>query len=146
MNIPNFKDQPEFTESATAADKCTKVDTQDPNKMAVGSEASLAAIVQSFIATQSKTNHQLIEYIGKAVATGAANVTIDNQTLDSENQQQFLSQIASRQNLLSRQLEKNSHGQIALQSGSHPQADLHLINAPPTEWVASEKVSNSSIK
>ena len=49
MNIPNFKDQPEFAESATAADKCTKVDTQDPNKMAVGSEASLAAIVQSFI-------------------------------------------------------------------------------------------------
>ena len=41
MNIPNFKDQPEFAESATAADKCTKVDTQDPNKMAVGSEASL---------------------------------------------------------------------------------------------------------
>ena len=56
MNIPDFKDQPEFTESATAADKCTKVDTQDPNKMAVGSEASLAAIVQSFIATQSPIN------------------------------------------------------------------------------------------
>ena len=65
MNIPNFKDQPEFAESATAADKCTKVDTQDPNKMAVGSEASLAAIVQSFIATQSQTNHRLIEYMEK---------------------------------------------------------------------------------
>ena len=146
MNIPNFKDQPEFAESATAADKCTKVDTQDPKKMAVGSEASLAAIVQSFISTQSRTNHQLIEYIGKAVAAGAANVTIDNQTLDSANQQEFLSQIASDQNLLSRQLEKNLHGQIALQSGTHPQADLHLINTPPTEWGASERVSDSSIK
>ena len=86
-NIPNFKDKPEFAESATASDKCTKVDTQDPNKMAVGSEASLAAIIQSFTVTQSKTSHQLIEYIGKAVARGAANVTIGNRTLDSENQQ-----------------------------------------------------------
>ena len=146
MNIPNFKDQPEFAESATAADKCTKVDTLDPTKMAVGSEASLAAIVQSFIATQSQTNHQLIQYIGKAVATGAADVTIDNRTLDSDNQQQFLAEMASQQNLLARQLEKNLHGQIALQSGAHPQADLHLINAPPTEWGISEKVSDSSIK
>ena len=114
MNIPNLKDQPEFAESATAADKCTKVDTLDPTKMAVGSEASLAAIVQSFIATQSQTNHQLIQYIGKAVATGAADVTIDNRTLDSDNQQQFLAEMASQQNLLARQLEKNLHGQIAM--------------------------------
>ena len=80
------------------------------------------------------------------MATGADDVTIDNQTLDSDDQQQFLSEIASPQNLLAKQLEKNLHGQIALQSGAHPQADLHLINAPPTEWGVSEKVSDSSIK
>ena len=114
INIPNFKDQPEFAESATAADKCTKVDTHDPTKMAVGSEASLTAIVQLFIATQSQTNHQLIQYIGKAVAKGAADVTIDNRTLDSGNQQQFLAEMATQQNLLARQLEKNLHGQIAM--------------------------------
>ena len=80
------------------------------------------------------------------MATGAADVTIDNRTLDSGNQQQFLAEMATQQNLLARQLEKNLHGQIALQSGAHPQADLHLINAPPAKWGISEKVSDSSIK
>ena len=45
MNIPTYKDQPEFVESALAADKTEKIDTEDPHKLAVGSDASLAAIV-----------------------------------------------------------------------------------------------------
>ena len=53
MNIPTFKDQPEFAESAVAADKSANINTQEPNILAVGSDASLAAIVQSFIASQS---------------------------------------------------------------------------------------------
>ena len=52
--------------------------------MADGSDASLAAMVQFFIATQLQTNHQLIEYIGKAVAREANNISIGNQTLNSE--------------------------------------------------------------
>ena len=105
MNIPTFKDQPEFAESAVAADKSANINTQEPNILAVGSDASLAAIVQSFIATQSQTNRQLIEYIGKGVAGAANEVTIGDQTLNNENQQHFLSEIASYQNLLSRQLK-----------------------------------------
>ena len=88
--------------------------------MSVGLDATLTAIVQFFIATQLQTNHQLIEYIGKAVAREANNITIGNQTLNSE--------------------RENLHGQIAPQSGSHPQPDLHLINTPPVEWGHAEKV------
>ena len=46
MNIPTFKDQPEFAESAVAAYKSANIDTQEPNKLAVGLDASLAAIDQ----------------------------------------------------------------------------------------------------
>ena len=146
MDIHNFKDQPEFAESALAADKTATLDTQEPNKLAVGTDASLAAIVQSFIATQSQTNHQLIEYIGKAVANASDEIQLGNRTLNNANQQHFLSEIATKQNLLSRQLEKNLHQQIALQSGGHLQPEMHLINSPPVEWGTAEKVSDSSIK
>ena len=100
MNIPTFKDQPEFAESAIAADKTEKIDTEEPNKLAVGTDASLAAIVQSFIATQSQTNHQLIEYIGKAVANASDDVQIGDSTLNNANQQKILTEIATKQNLL----------------------------------------------
>ena len=70
MNIPTYKDQAEFVESSLAADKTEKIDTEDPHKLAVGSDASLAAIVQSFIASQSQTNHQLIEYIELVIFSG----------------------------------------------------------------------------
>lgn len=146
MNIPTFKDQPEFVESALAADKTEKIDTGEPNKLAVGTDASLASIVQSFIATQSQTTHQLIDYIGKAVANASADVRIGDRTLNNENQQNFLSEIATKQNLLSRQLEKNLQQQIALQSGGNMQPEMHLINAPPTEWGGADRVSDSSIK
>ena len=105
MDIPNFKDQPEFAESAIAVDKTAILDTQESNKLAVGTDASRAAIVQSFIAMQSQTNHQLIEYIGKAVANASDNLQMGNRTLNSTNQQDFLSEIATKQNLLSRQFE-----------------------------------------
>ena len=85
MDIHNFKDQPEFAESALAADKTATLDTQEPNKLAVGTDASLAAIVQSFIATQSQTNHQLIEYIGKAVANASDEIQLGNRTLNNAN-------------------------------------------------------------
>ena len=46
MDIPKFKDQPEFAESALAADKTSILDTQKPNELAVGTDTLLAAIVQ----------------------------------------------------------------------------------------------------
>ena len=95
MNIPTFKDQPEFVESALAADKTEKIDTGEPNKLAVGTDASLASIVQSFIATQSQTTHQLIDYIGKAVANASDDVRIGDRTLNNENQRNFLSEIVT---------------------------------------------------
>ena len=57
---------------------------KEPKQLSVGSDAFLTAIIQFFIATQLQTNHQLIEYIGKAVAREANNITIGNQTLNSE--------------------------------------------------------------
>ena len=55
----------------------------------MGTDASLAAIVQSFIATQSQSNHQLIEYIGEAVANASDDVQIGVRTLNNANQQIF---------------------------------------------------------
>ena len=85
MDIPKFKDQPEFAESALAADKTSILDTQKPNELAVGKDTLFAAIVQSFISTQSQTNHKLIKYIGKAVANASDDVQMGNPTLNNPN-------------------------------------------------------------
>ena len=61
MDIQNYKDQPEFKESASVANDSQMIDSANPSKMAIDLDASLATIVQSFIALQSQTNHSLIE-------------------------------------------------------------------------------------
>lgn len=146
MDIQNYKDQPEFKESASAANHSQMIDSANPSKMAIDSDASLATIVQSFIALQSQTNHSLIEYISKTVATEAGNVDINEEILDKDKQRVFLTEIATKQNLMSRQLERSLHQQISGHQGLHLQADLHLINPPPDTWGNADKVSDSSLK
>ena len=99
--------------------------------MAISTDASLATIVQSFIALQSQTNHHLLEYMSKTVSDEGAAVQIDNKQLDNAAQKEFLNEIATKQNLMARQLEKSLHQQIANHDGLHIESDLHLINAPP---------------
>ena len=72
-------------------------------------------------------------------------MAIGPDTLDKEGQQKFLHDIASSQNLLSRQLEKSLHQQISAHQGVHLKADLHLINPPPLVWGTADKVSDSSL-
>ena len=97
MDIKTYEDQPEYKESALAAKNASQTDAANPGKMAIENDASLATIVQSFIAIQSQTNHSLIEYISKTIAPGANDVAIGTDTLDKDGQQQFLINFASSQ-------------------------------------------------
>ena len=54
MNIQTYENQPEYKESTLAAKNACLTDASDPGKMAIENDASLATIVQSFLAIQSK--------------------------------------------------------------------------------------------
>ena len=146
MDIKTYEDQPEYKESALAAKNASQTDAANPGKMAIENDASLTTIVQSFIAIQSQTNHSLIEYISKTIAPRANDLAIGTDTLDQDGQKQFLTNIASSQNLLSCQLEKSLHQQISAHQGVHLEKDLHLINPPPSVWGTADKVSDSLLK
>ena len=146
MDIQTFSDHPDFKDSALAAAGLQQIETANPAKMAISTDASLATIVQSFIALQSQTNHHLLEYMSKTVSDEGAAVQIDNKQLDNAAQKEFLNEIATKQNLMARQLEKSLHQQIANHDGLHIESDLHLINAPPETWGEADKISDSSLK
>ena len=98
-----------------------QIETDNPAKMAVSTDASLATIVQNFIALRSQTNHQLLDYMSKFIVPDAANVEIAERQLNIEAQKAFLKDIASKQNL-SRQLKKSLHQQIANYEGQRLQS------------------------
>ena len=61
-------------------------------------------MLQHFIRSQSETTSQLIQFVGTQVTE---NRQVDGDELTPAQQQQLLSDIANKQNLMSRQLEKN---------------------------------------
>ena len=83
--------------------------------------------------------------MAKSIAPDAANVEIAERQLNTDAQKAFLKDIACKQNLMSRQLEKSLHQQIANYEGQRLQSDLHLINTPPEAWGNMDRISDSSL-
>ena len=102
----DFKANPAYADSFQASDKLDLVDVKDPDKDVIGSESSLATLMQSFVNAQAQTNHNLIQFLGTQAASAAGNITIDGNEMTPAQQHAYLTEIASKQNLLSRQLEK----------------------------------------
>ena len=61
-------------------------------------------------------------------------------------QQQILSEIANKQNLMSRQIEKSLHDHLSVQLGLKPDADQHLVNEYPGNFGTEAKISDSSLR
>ena len=64
----DYKENPTFSASFQAADRLMKVDLADPAKDVIGSDSSLAALMQSFVNTQAQTNLNLIQFLGQQAA------------------------------------------------------------------------------
>ena len=143
MDIKKYDDTPGFVSSFQASNKLDKVDLDNPMELALGTEASVPALIQSFIHCQAQTSNTLIELLGQKV-TG--NVTINDKQYDETGQKDYLSKLASRQNLLSRQLEHQLHQHVQLQKGIDSREELHLINEAPKEFGSEEKVSDSGLR
>ena len=90
-------------------------------------------MLENFIKTQSATTSSLINFVGSQC---------------TENQhKEVLSELASRQNLMCRQLEKGLNDHLNIQLGKKVESDQHLVNEFPSEVFGQEvKISDSSLR
>ena len=100
MDIQDFRDI--YVDEA--ADLLQKLDLNDPEKSVVKTHDSLTAMLEHFIKTQSATTSSLIDFVGNQCTESRQ---INGTELTPNQQKQVLSELASRQNLMCRQLEKN---------------------------------------
>ena len=137
MDIKHFRDV--YVDEAT--DLLSKLDLNDPNKSVVNNNDSITAMLENFIKSQSETTSQLIQFVGNQVTE---NRQVDGDELTPAQQKFFLSELASKQNLMCRQLEKNLHNHLNVKLGLKPDADQHLVNEYPGERFGTEaKISDS---
>ena len=141
MDIRHFKDVYGVDE---AADLLSRLDLNDPSKSVVSNNDSITAMLEHFIRSQSETTSQLIQFVGNQVTE---NRQVDGNDLTPAQQQNILSEIANKQNLMCRQLEKNLHNHLNVQLGLKPDADQHLVNEYPGDRFGTEaKISDSSLR
>ena len=144
MDVKDFAADPQYASSCQAAECLNKLDLNDPTKSALGEDESMASLMQAYVSSTAHSTTKLIELIGSRDCT--MNVTVDGDEMTPAQQKVYLEQLASKQNLLSRQLEKSLQTQICSNKGVDTEALEHLINPPPTTWGNETKVSDTSLK
>ena len=141
----DYKEDASFQKTFLAADKLKKVDITQPLQNILGTDSSLLVLVQSFVNAQAQTNHQLFVLLGEQTANGES-IRLNDDELTPAQQRDYIRDLATKQNILSRHLEKSLQAQIDQASGLHVADDLHLIHPPPGTWGTELKVSDSGLK
>ena len=136
MDIRHFRDVYGVDETT---DLLSRLDLNDPGKSVVNNNDSITAMLQHFIRSQSETTSQLIQFVGTQVTE---NRQVDGDELTPTQQQQLLSDIANKQNLMSRQLEKNLRDHLSVQLGLKPDVDQPLVNEHPGTFGTEAKISD----
>ena len=140
MDIQDFRDI--YVDEAT--DLLQKLDLNDPGKSVITTQNSITAMLENFIKTQSATTSSLINFVGNQCTE---NRDINGTELTPNQQKQVLSELASRQNLMCRQLEKSLSDHLNIQLGKKVESDHHLVNEFPSNVFGQEtKISDSSLR
>ena len=140
MDIRHFRDIYGVDE---ATNLLSRLDLNDPSKSVVNNNDNITAMLQHFIRSQSETTSQLIQFVGTQVTE---NRQVDGNDLTPAQQHQLLSEIANKQNLMSRQIEKNLSDQLSVQMGLRPDVDQTLVNEHPGTFGTEAKISDSSLR
>ena len=114
MDDQDFKDTDLYQESSKVTGLLQELDLNDPNKLVVTNQTSLPKVVQNFIACQAETNAHFIKFIGRQIT---APTNIDGVERSVVAQKGALSEIATQQNLILRQLEKSLYDQLQIKQG-----------------------------
>ena len=88
----------------------------------------------------------LIQFLGQQAAGATESLKVNDQDLTPVQQQEYLTDLASKQNLVSRQLKRCFQNQIHGQQVVNVDTDLHLIHPLPNDWRVEVRVSYSGLK
>ena len=143
MDIQHFTDNVKYAATYNAADKLSKLSLETPDVINIGTDTSVPALVQTFVNSQSQLTGTLFHIVGQAVSQ---DVVIDGRNVTPAQQKILLSELASKQNLFSRQLEHSLDQHIKLRQGIDSREDSHLINQPPVNFGPEAKVSDTGMR
>ena len=145
MNVLDFKDSDVYKDSSQVTELLRQIDLTNPDTLVVSSQSSVSQIMQNYIACQSETNARLIDFVGQQIKVPAQ---INGAEATVADQQNMLTDIANRQNLISRQLEKSLFNHVKQQTGKDCEASYQLINEPPmgSTFGIEAKVSDSGLR
>ena len=129
MEVQDFSQNPEYSVSYNAANCLDQVNLEKPAQNALGEDGSLASLMQSYVSTMSQSTTQLITILGNRKCD--KDIMIDGAKVTPAQKKILLEDIASKNNLLSRQLEKSLQLQINSNKGIDEEATSYLINVPP---------------
>ena len=144
MDIKDFSEEPGYVETYEAANCMLQLNLEEPEQNALGQDASLASLMQSYISASSQSTTKLIRILG--TRSNEEEITVDGTRISPAEQKKMLTEIASKQNLLSRQVEKSLQEQINSNQGISEHAVTQLISIPPETWGVEQKINDTSLK
>ena len=144
MDIKDFSEEPGYVDTYEAANCMLQLNLEEPEQNALGQDASLASLMQSYISASSQSTTKLIRILG--TRSNEEEITVDGTKISPAEQKKMLTEIASKQNLLSRQVEKSLQEQINSNQGISEHAVTQLISIPPETWGVEQKINDTSLK
>ena len=145
MDVRDYKDNANYQSSSQVGAIMAKLDLDNPGQEVLEPQASMPLLLQNYVACQAATNAELISFMGQRITTP---ITIGGNEQTVAQQQQALSTIANKQNLLTRQVEKSLSDHLKMQKGIDCETREILINEPPmgSNFGLEAKVSDTGLR
>ena len=128
MDVKDFKAAEAYQDSARMGELLQQLDLNQPDKLVIEEQSSIPSLMQKYMTCQAETNAQLISFMGERITTP---ITINGDEISVLQQQHQLSTMASKSNLLTRQMEKMLTDHLKMQEGTAYDFKEVLINEPP---------------
>ena len=127
MDLKDFKDDVAFQNNPHEGELLQSLDLNNPGKLVLANQSSVPRLLQQYMSCQAATNAQLIEFMGDRLGE----VTLHGAVQTVASQQDHLSQIANKSNLLTRQMERLLEEHLKMQEGTDYDYKEMLIHEPP---------------
>jgi hypothetical protein len=100
--VKDFKDDAAYQNNPHEGELLQALDLNNPGKLVLANQSSVPRLLQQYMSCQAATNDQLIAFMGDRLAE----VDLDGTVQSVATQQDQLSQIANKSNLLTRQMKR----------------------------------------
>ena len=115
MDVKDYKAAEAYQDSAMMGELLQQLDLNQPDKLVIEEQSSIPSLMQKYMTCQAETNAQLISFMGERITTP---ITINGDEISILQQQHQLSTMASKSNLLTRQMDQLLMDHLNMQEGT----------------------------